>query len=97
MKSDPVPSIPGETPMRHLRRLLLPTAACCGLVLLAANSAWAQEEKEKDEKKVDLKVGDAAPVFKALDDKGKEWKSKDHFGKKKIVAVFFFPAAFTGG
>jgi cytochrome oxidase Cu insertion factor (SCO1/SenC/PrrC family) len=83
--------------MTHLRRLLLPTAACCGLVLLAATGTWAQEEKEKEEKKVDLKVGDPAPEFTAKDDKGKEWKSKEHFGKKKIVAVFFFPAAFTGG
>jgi peroxiredoxin Q/BCP len=46
--------------------------------------------------KVDLKVGDAAPTFEASDDSGKAWKSTDHVGKK-IVVVFFFPAAFTGG
>ena len=46
--------------------------------------------------KVDLKVGDAAPKFEAPDDTGKAWKSEDHVGKK-IVVVFFFPAAFTGG
>jgi len=46
--------------------------------------------------KVDLKVGDAAPKFDAPDDTGKAWKSEDHVGKK-IVVVFFFPAAFTGG
>jgi peroxiredoxin Q/BCP len=46
--------------------------------------------------KVDLKVGDAAPAFEAQDDTGKAWKSADHVGKK-IVVVFFFPAAFTGG
>jgi peroxiredoxin Q/BCP len=46
--------------------------------------------------KVDLKVGDAAPRFEAPDDAGKAWKSEDHVGKK-IVVVFFFPAAFTGG
>lgn len=46
--------------------------------------------------KVDLKVGDAAPSFEAPDDTGKAWKSADHVGKK-IVVVFFFPAAFTGG
>ncbi len=46
--------------------------------------------------KVDLKVGDAAPAFEAPDDSGKAWKSADHVGKK-IVVVFFFPAAFTGG
>jgi len=46
--------------------------------------------------KVDLKVGDPAPAFEAKDDSGKDWKSADHVGKK-IVVVFFFPAAFTGG
>ena len=46
--------------------------------------------------KVDLKVGDAAPAFEAQDDAGKAWKSADHVGKK-IVVVYFFPAAFTGG
>lgn len=46
--------------------------------------------------KVDLKVGDPAPAFEAADDTGKAWKSSDHVGKK-IVVVFFFPAAFTGG
>lgn len=46
--------------------------------------------------KVDLKVGDPAPSFEAKDDAGKDWKSSDHVGKK-IVVVFFFPAAFTGG
>ena len=45
---------------------------------------------------VDLKVGDAAPAFQQKDDSGKVWKSSDHVGKK-IVVVFFFPAAFTGG
>jgi peroxiredoxin Q/BCP len=46
--------------------------------------------------KVDLKVGDAAPVFESKDDTGAAWKSADHVGKK-IVVVYFFPAAFTGG
>jgi thioredoxin-dependent peroxiredoxin len=46
--------------------------------------------------KVDLKVGDAAPSFEAPDDTGKAWKSSDHLGKK-VVVVFFYPAAFTGG
>ena len=45
---------------------------------------------------VDLKVGDAAPKFEAPDDAGKAWKSEEHVGKK-IVVVYFFPAAFTGG
>ncbi len=45
---------------------------------------------------VDLKVGDAAPVFEAKDDTGKVWKSTDHVGKK-IVVVYFYPADMTGG
>ncbi|MFO1043914.1 MAG: peroxiredoxin [Planctomycetaceae bacterium] len=45
---------------------------------------------------VDLKVGDAAPVFHASDDTGAAWKSTDHVGKK-IVVVYFYPADFTGG
>jgi len=45
---------------------------------------------------VDLKVGDAAPKFSATDDSGKAWSSDAVVGKK-IVVVYFFPAAFTGG
>ena len=45
---------------------------------------------------VDLKVGDSAPKFEALDDTGKMWKSTDHVGKK-IMVVYFYPADFTGG
>ena len=43
-----------------------------------------------------LQVGDKAPQFTAKDDTGKEWKSSEHVGKK-IVVVYFFPAALTGG
>lgn len=45
---------------------------------------------------VDLKVGDKAPTFEALDDSGKAWKSADHVGKHVIV-VYFYPADMTGG
>ena len=45
---------------------------------------------------VDMKVGEKAPVFTATADDGSEWKSADHVGKK-VVVVFFYPAAFTGG
>jgi peroxiredoxin Q/BCP len=45
---------------------------------------------------VDLKVGDKAPKFQAMDDTGKLWKSSDHVGKK-IMVVYFYPADFTGG
>ena len=45
---------------------------------------------------VDLKVGDPAPKFEALDDMGSLWKSADHVGKK-VVVVYFYPADLTGG
>src|SRR4051812_24760363 len=45
---------------------------------------------------VELKVGDPAPKFEALDDTGKPWKSENHVGKK-IMVVYFYPADFTGG
>ena len=61
------------------------------VILLLAGHLSAQ-----DEKKVDLKVGDAAPVFSATDDQGKAWKSADLVGKKHVV-VYFFPADFTSG
>ena len=61
------------------------------MLLLAVGSLSAQ-----DEKKVDLKVGDVAPVFAGIDDQGKPWKSADLVGKKFVV-VYFFPADFTSG
>ena len=62
------------------------------LVLLAAG---ATAEDKKDEK-VELKVGDTAPTFQLLDEKGKNWSSSDHFGKKWVV-VYFYPGDFTPG
>ncbi|MEY3172180.1 MAG: hypothetical protein RLZZ436_93, partial [Planctomycetota bacterium] len=44
----------------------------------------------------DLKVGDKAPEFSALDENGREWKSADVVGKK-IIVVYFYPADMTGG
>jgi len=49
-----------------------------------------------DDKKVSLSVGDKAPTFEAVNEQGKTLKSSDHVGKK-LVVVYFFPAAFTGG
>lgn len=46
--------------------------------------------------KVNLQVGDPAPVFEAKDDSGATWKSSEHVGKK-IVVVYFYPADCTGG
>lgn len=46
--------------------------------------------------KVNLQVGDPAPVFEAKDDSGATWKSTDHVGRKFVV-VYFYPADCTGG
>lgn len=43
-----------------------------------------------------LEVGDPVPAFKALDDHGEAWKST-HFLGKKMLLVYFYPAAMTGG
>lgn len=66
----------------------------CG-VIGVCSWGWVSAE-EKEGKKVDLKVGDAAPTFDSVDDTGKPWKSEDHIGKK-IVVVYFYPADLTGG
>lgn len=66
--------------------------ALSAVVLLCSVSvaSWAAEDL------VELKVGDPAPTFEALDDTGKPWKSSDHVGKKTLV-VYFYPADMTGG
>lgn len=43
-----------------------------------------------------VSVGDKAPKFEVLDDRGEPWNSEAHFGKK-IVVVYFYPADMTGG
>lgn len=53
----------------------------------------AEDAKEKE---VEVKVGDPAPVFEAVSDQGKPWKSSDHVAKKVLV-IYFYPADFTGG
>lgn len=69
----------------------------CMMVALAVSApALAEDAKAGSEKAVDLKVGDRAPVFTAVGDDGKPWKSEDHIGKK-IVVVYFYPADMTGG
>ncbi len=66
-------------------------AAILGIALLADGAGFAAEGKA-----VDLKVGDKAPTFQAVDDHGKAWKSTDHVGKKVLV-IYFYPADLTGG
>jgi peroxiredoxin Q/BCP len=65
-------------------------AVTCLCALTAARLLAAED------KKVALKVGDAAPEFEAKDDQGNTWKSADHVGKK-IMVVYFYPADMTPG
>ncbi len=44
----------------------------------------------------EIKVGDKAPSFNAIDDQGKKWNSNEVVGNKVLV-VYFYPAAMTGG
>jgi thioredoxin-dependent peroxiredoxin len=59
------------------------------LVLAFASPLLAQEA-------VSIDVGDRAPVFQAPADDGTMWRSADHVGDK-ILVVYFYPAAMTGG
>ena len=71
----------------------------CAMFVFAAVAALVISRSSRtlaEEPKVDLKVGDKAPEFQVSDDSGKVWKSADHYGKK-IVVVYFYPAAMTGG
>jgi len=43
-----------------------------------------------------LEIGDKVPSFKATDDQGKPWDSESFLGKK-LLLVYFYPAAMTGG
>ena len=43
-----------------------------------------------------LEVGDSAPLFSGKDDMNKTWNSSDYIGSK-IIIVYFYPAAMTGG
>ena len=68
-------------------------AMCCaGLAVLVLGGGLTAGQKGKTM----LKVGDKAPAFQGVDENGKVWKSTDHVGKK-VVVLFFFPAALTGG
>lgn len=62
-----------------------------GLLLHAAGSADAQQAPDQG-----LDVGDVAPDFEALADDGTVWKS-DEQREGRILVVYFYPAAMTGG
>ncbi len=44
----------------------------------------------------ELRVGDKAPVFKLMDQNGKEVAISDKIGKKAVV-IYFYPKDFTSG
>lgn len=67
------------------------------LLALACTQVSALPAQEIDrDKVVDLKVNDKGPHFTGLTDRGEEWDSREHAGKK-IVVVYFYPADMTGG
>ena len=45
---------------------------------------------------VELKVGDRAPDFTLMDEKGQPRSLKDYLGKK-VVVLYFYPKDFTSG
>jgi peroxiredoxin Q/BCP len=65
-------------------------ALSCLIGLLLASGSRA------DDKKVEIKVGDRAPAFKARTDADTPWASVDQFGKKWVV-IYFYPGDFTPG
>jgi peroxiredoxin Q/BCP len=71
-----------------MRKLILLTAACASLAVVAAAGQQAPLEPK-------LKVGDKAPAFSLPGTDGKTHKLSDYKGKTVILA--WFPAAFTGG
>jgi len=71
-----------------------PVLRFCALGL--ALGLLAAERSPADDKKVELQVGDAAPVFNAKNEKDKTWSSSDHVGKKWVV-IYFYPGDFTPG
>lgn len=73
---------------RHAASRILLSATLGAAVTVAPDVLHAQETA--------LAVGERAPVFEARDDKGKSWRSRDNVGKKLLV-VYFYPAAMTGG
>ena len=69
--------------------------AAIGLVV-SSHPTLAQD-KGTDKKKVEpkVKVGDMAPAFEGVDERGKPFKSSDVVGKM-VVVLYFYPADFTG-
>lgn len=65
--------------------------AAVALSLIATSGLAGQQSPA-----IVLGVGDRAPVFQATADDSTTWRSADHVGRK-IVVVYFYPAAMTSG
>lgn len=61
---------------------------CVGVVQFTPESTIAQD--------MNLEIGDSAPDFEANSVDGEIWRSDDYIGEK-ILVVYFYPAAMTGG
>src|SRR5262245_10626603 len=72
------------------------TLLCVAAFALGGASAAADEDKQKEEKKVELNVGDKAPSFETRTDEDGTWSSAEHAGKKWVV-IYFYPGDFTPG
>ena len=79
-----------------LRHLVLVTSLALFAGGIARGDDPKPNEKQVDDKKVELKVGDKAPEFCLRNDQDRMWKSADHYGQKWVV-VYFYPGDFTPG
>lgn len=71
--------------------ILLATVLAGALIVHSAGVAGAQQTPAEG-----LDVGDMAPDFEALSDDGTVWKSGEQ-RDGRILVVYFYPAAMTGG
>jgi thioredoxin-dependent peroxiredoxin len=67
-----------------------------GWMLVAVGQATEAGQDGAGEKKVNLEVGDRAPMFEAPNEAGRTWQSSEHVGKK-IIVLYFYPGDFTPG
>jgi peroxiredoxin Q/BCP len=74
----------------------LRVSVVAGLLGLLVVAGTTTADDQKDEKPVDLQVGDMAPAFEARTDQDKTWTSADSYGKKYVV-IYFYPGDFTPG
>lgn len=75
---------------------VLRTSALGVLLGLFSSTGWSCPADDKDEKSVELNVGDKAPAFATASDTARTWVSAEHYGKKWVV-IYFYPGDFTPG